>query len=379
MTILRTQLTYMVLEPEQQISPGRDVARPRTGPANEKLLQRVVNACAANVVALDETGAAIHASGAWRIFASKNGFPAVEKSYGLEALKDCNETTGIVEGKNGFAHDVQKIIKGLHAEIQKEYILKGADSTKWFLVKAAKLDMPGEDAFRILVTLEDITRRKLAEEELRHLGGRLIKAQEEERSRVGRDLHDDLSQRLAIFSMELEQLRRKIPGERDDLTSIVQTLMTRAQDLASDIHRLSYQLHPFKLDTLGLSAAIKSLCEEISDRRDLKIKFQQKGFPAALPPDITLCIFRIAQEALHNIVKHSGAREAKLVLTKTSEAVRFRVVDRGYGFDIEAAKMKKRLGLLSMKERLRLVGGEISIHSRPAEGTQIDVLIPLQT
>jgi len=212
------------------------------------------------------------------------------------------------------------------------------------------------------LTLEDITRRKLAEEELRHLGGRLIRAQEEERSRVGRDLHDDLGQRLAIFSMELEQLRRKIPGERDDLTSSVKTLMTRAQDLASDIHRLSYQLHPFKLDTLGLSAAIKSLCEEISDRRDLKIKFQQKGFPVALPPDITLCIFRIAQEALHNIVKHSGAREAKLVLTKTAEAIRFRVVDRGYGFDIEAAKMKKRLGLLSMRERLRLVGGEISIH-----------------
>jgi signal transduction histidine kinase len=138
------------------------------------------------------------------------------------------------------------MIKGLHAEIQKEYVLKGADSTKWFLVKAAKLDMPGEDVFRILVTLEDITRRKLAEEELRHLGGRLIRAQEEERSRVGRDLHDDLGQRLAIFSMELEQLRRKIPGERDDLTSGVKTLMTRAQDLASDIHRLSYQLHPFK-------------------------------------------------------------------------------------------------------------------------------------
>lgn len=160
------------------------------------------------------------------------------------------------------------------------------------------------------------TRRKLAEDELRHLGGRLIKAQEEERSRVGRDLHDDLSQRLAVFSIELEQLRRKLPGERDDLTCSVMSLITRAQDLASDIHRLSYELHPFKLDTLGLSAAIKGLCEEISNHRDLKIKFQQKGFPAALPPDVTLCIFRVAQEALHNIVKHSGAREAKVILTK---------------------------------------------------------------
>lgn len=367
----------MVLEPELPTTPRWDGLRQPKQPANEKFLQRVVDACAANVVALDETGAVLHASRAWRIFAAKNGFQTVEGSYGLDALQGCNETAGIVRAKNGFAHDVRQIIKGLHAEIQKEYIFKGAHATKWFLVRAAKLDMPGMPGFRILVTLEDITRRKLAEEELRHVGGRLIKAQEEERSRVGRDLHDDLSQRLAVFSMELEQLRRQIPEERDDLSSSVRNLMTRAQELASDVHRLSYQLHPFKLDTLGLTTAIKSLCEEISDRRDLKIKFQQKGFPAALPPDITLCLFRIAQEALHNIVKHSGAREAKLVLTKTSEAVRFRVLDRGFGFDIEAAKMKKRLGLLSMKERLRLVGGEISIRSRPSEGTQIDVLIPL--
>ncbi len=373
---MRTNFTYMVLEPELKTSPNWDTSRPSKQPATEKFLQRVVDACAANVVALDETGAVLHVSRAWRIFAGKNGFPATG-SFGLEALQGCNETVGIDHARNGFVQDAEKIIKGLHSEIQKEYVLKVPDSTKWFLVKAAKLDMPGERAFRVLVTLEDITRRKLAEEELRQLGGRLIKAQEEERSRIGRDLHDDLSQRLAIFSMELEQLRRAMPGERDDLTSSVRKLMTRAQELASDIHRLSYQLHPFKLDTLGLSSAIKSLCQEISDHRDLKIKFQQKGFPAALPPEITLCIFRIAQEALHNIVKHSGAREAKLVLTKTSEAIRLRVVDRGTGFDIEAAKTRKRLGLLSMKERLRLVGGELSIRSRPTEGTQIDVLIPI--
>jgi signal transduction histidine kinase len=334
-----------------------------------------VDACAANVVALDETGAVLHVSRAWRILAAKNGFDGTDGSYGLDDLQSCNGSTGI--GKNKFVQDVQKIIKGLHAEIEKEYILRGVNSSKWFLVRAAKLAMPAKSGFRILVTLEDITRQKLAEEELRQLGGRLIKAQEEERSRVGRDLHDDLSQQLAVFSMELEELKRNIPEERGDLTSNVVSLMTRAQELNSHIHRLSYQLHPFKLHMLGLSAAIKSLCEEISDHRDLKIRFQHKGFPAALAPDISLCLFRIAQEALHNIVKHSGAREAKLVLTRNSEAVRFRVLDRGCGFDVEAAKMKKRLGLLSMRERLRLVGGEFSIRSRRSEGTQIDVLIPL--
>jgi signal transduction histidine kinase len=369
---LKSNLTYMVLEPDLRASRLADGPPQRNQLTNDKFLQRVVDACAANVVALDETGAVLQVSRAWRILATRNGFPSLENSYGLEALQSCNDRV-----KSRLLEDVQDIIKGRHEEIQNEYILQSANSAKWFLVRAAKLVMPGMSGCRILVTLEDITRRKLAEEELRHLGGRLIKAQEEERSRVGRDLHDDLSQRLAVFSIELEQLRRKIPIERDDLTGSVMRLITRAQDLASDVHRLSYELHPFKLDTLGLSAAIKGVCEEISNHRDLKIKFQQKGFPAALPPDITLCIFRVAQEALHNIVKHSGAREAKLILTKTQEAIRLRVLDRGVGFDIEAAKMKKRLGLLSMKERIRLVGGEISIRSTPSEGTQIDVLIPL--
>jgi signal transduction histidine kinase len=362
----------MVLERDLQKSRTADGVPPRNQLTNDKFLQRVVDACAANVVELDETGAVLQVSRAWRILATKYGFPSQKESYGLEALQRCND-----RGKSRFIKDVQDIIKGLHAEIQNEYILQGAPSAKWFLVRAAKLIMPGMSGCRILVTLEDISRRKLAEEELRHLSGRLIKAQEEERSRVGRDLHDDLSQRVAVFSIELEQLRRKLTGERDDVTCSVMSLITRAQDLASDIHRLSYELHPFKLDTLGLSAAIKGLCAEISNHRDLKIKFQQKGFPAALPPDITLCIYRVAQEALHNIVKHSGAREAKLILTRTSEAVRFQVVDRGTGFDIDAAKTKKRLGLLSMKERIRFVGGELSIRSRPAEGTHIDVIIPL--
>jgi signal transduction histidine kinase len=370
--VLRTNLSYIAIKPELA-TVTRWESKQRKEPASEKFLQRVVDACAANVVALDETGAVLHVSRAWRIFAARNGFGGEEGSYGLDDLQTCNGTSG----KNKFVHDVQKIIKGLHAEIEKEYILRGLNSSKWFLVRAARLAMPAMSGFRILVTLEDITRRKLAEEELRQLGGRLIKAQEEERSRVGRDLHDDLSQRLAVFSMELEELKQKMPEDRDDLTSHVVSLMTRAQELTSNIHRLSYQLHPFKLHTLGLSAAIKDLCEEISDHRDLKIRFQPKGFPAALPPEISLCLFRIAQEALHNIVKHSGAREAKLVLTKTSEAVRFRALDRGCGFDVEAAKTKKRLGLLSMRERLRLVGGELSIRSRRSEGTQIDVLIPL--
>jgi len=370
-------MTYMVLEPELRRRLRWDNLKPRPEIKDEKFLGRVVEACAVNMVALDERGAVLHVSRAWKVLLGNEGLGAVGGSYGLDALKNWSEPIGIDHSKTGFRADVQAIIKGLKPEFENEYILRDVKPAKWFLVRAAKLDMPAMRGFRILVTLEDITLRKHAEEELRQLGGRLIKAQEEERSRVGRDLHDDLNQQLAIFSIELEQLKRSLPGDRVDLTASVVSLMTRAQELASHIHELSYQLHPFKLDTLGLCAAIKSLCDETSDHRNLKIKFHQKGFPSSLPPEIALCMFRIAQEAVHNIVKHSGAQEAKLVLTRTSEVLHMKVLDSGCGFDIETAKLKKRLGLLSIKERLRLVGGDFSIRSRPSEGTQIDVLIPI--
>ena len=223
----------------------------------------------------------------------------------------------------------------------------------------------------------DITERKQTEEALRELGGRLITAQEEERRRIARELHDDLNQRMALLSIELEQLGQKIPEKQSDLRQRVRDLRTKAQEISTEIHQMSYKLHPFKLDHLGLAAALKSFCEEISVGQVLKVVCHQKGFPATIPAEVTLCVFRIAQESLRNVARHSGAREAQVVLEKTDAAVRLTILDRGCGFDAEADTMKKGLGFISMRERLRLVGGEISIHSQPGRGTLIDVIVPL--
>ncbi len=224
----------------------------------------------------------------------------------------------------------------------------------------------------------DITERKETEEALRDLSGRLINAQEEERRRVARELHDDLSQRMALLSIELEQLGQKMPQQQHDLRSRVQNLRTKAQEISTEIHRLSYKLHPSKLDHLGLAAAVKSFCEELSESRELRIEFRQQGFPATLPMDVTLCVFRIAQESLRNVIKHSGALEAQVLLEKTDRAVRLSVSDVGCGFDTESEKMKRGLGFISMRERLRLVGGKISIHSGTSQGTRIEVSVPLK-
>lgn len=226
----------------------------------------------------------------------------------------------------------------------------------------------------------DISERKRAEESLKYLGSRLIAAQEEERKRVARELHDDLNQRMAVLSIELEQLSQKIE-KPFSLRKHVHKLQLQAQEISTDIHRLSYKLHPSKLDHLGLAAAIKSLCDDFSlvQSGKSKVHFHQSGLPAALPKDITLCLFRIAQEGLRNCVKHSGAELVQVMLTKTDHSVRLSVSDNGCGFDTGSELMERGLGFISMQERLRLVGGEINVFSQPRRGTRIDASVPLNS
>jgi PAS domain S-box-containing protein len=223
----------------------------------------------------------------------------------------------------------------------------------------------------------DISERKRTEEALKDLGGRLIAAQEEERRRVARELHDDFNQRLAVLCIELEQLGNKMDGSLN-LRRSVERLKTQAHELAAEIHRLSYKLHPAKLDHLGLAAAIKSLCAELNESERLNVEFFQTGFPATVKKDITLCLFRIAQESLRNCVKHSQAQSVRVVLTKTRSAIRLLVSDNGCGFNINSDLMERGLGFISMKERLHLVGGRMNVYTKPQRGTRIEVSVPLK-
>lgn len=339
----------------------------------DMFLRRIVDTCASAVAVLDEFGTVLYVSPAWQTFADQKG---------STELSDLNEGylgfwNTSAERANPLIDDIQQILTGREREFHKEYSFPCGDDRMSFLVHAARVDLPGTNRFRLLVTREDVTRHRQAEEALRNLGGRLINAQEEERSRIARELHDDLSQQLAIMSIELEQLGQKIPDYGQNLKMLVRGLWEKAQEISSEIHRLSYQLHPAKLDHLGLAAAIKSLCHETSERGEIKIDFQQKGFPADLSREVTLCVFRITQESLNNVTRHSGAHEAQIVLRKTSKGVHLRVSDSGCGFDMQSSQTKSGLGFISMRERLRLVGGRISIRSQPFIGTQIDVVVPI--
>jgi len=217
----------------------------------------------------------------------------------------------------------------------------------------------------------DVTSRKQAEEALSGMTRKLIEAQEHERARIGRELHDDINQRLAMVAIELEQLQ-------DDPSEIQQHVQKLRKDLVSisdDVQALSHELHTSKLEHLGVVAGIRSWCKEFGERHGMKINFKTDT-ARPLSGEISVTLFRVLQEALHNAVKHSGVKQAEVHLSEHSNEIHLTIRDSGKGFEIEAAKHGRGLGLVSMEERVRLVNGTIAIESRPMGGTSIRVGIP---
>ena len=218
----------------------------------------------------------------------------------------------------------------------------------------------------------DITDRKRVEGSVIEMTGRLINAQEEERRRIARELHDDFNQRLALLSIGLERL--ELSAETDAAhSSHIGDLRRLTQDIASDVHRLSHQLHPAKLEHLGLVAAVKGLCRELSEQYGADIDFLYRDVPTSITKESALCLFRVAQEALSNTIKHSGVRKGRLELIGDRGILHLCISDGGAGFDSETVSAKGRLGLISMQERVRAAGGTIAIESRPLRGTRISV------
>jgi PAS domain S-box-containing protein len=225
----------------------------------------------------------------------------------------------------------------------------------------------------------DITERKLTEEKLEVLTGRLITAQEEERARIARELHDDFSQRLAMQSIGLEQLCGKFPPSEVEGRATVQQLLKRTQEISFDLHSLSHQLHSSRLEHVGLGSALRGLCEEISEKYRIEVEFAESVHASKIPKDPALCLFRIAQEALGNIVKHSGAKQAQVELSTTKNEILLRILDAGVGFDVGLRDSTAGIGLVGMRERLRLVGGKLSIQSALMRGTEILAEVPLHS
>jgi signal transduction histidine kinase len=234
------------------------------------------------------------------------------------------------------------------------------------------------------------SRRRLAEHALRtsetalrssyqeaqHLAGRLIAAQESERSRLARELHDNLSQKLVLLCMDIERLGLRTPRSPSAIAHSLDELLERSSDIASDVRCLAHDLHPPRLELVGLASAVEGLCRDVSRQCDVRVRFRLGALSRRVPPDLALCLFRITQESLQNVIKHSGASTATVRLTQTGQDIRLHITDTGKGFEPDSRKAAG-FGLLSMRERVHYAGGRISIHASAGRGTRIVVTLPL--
>jgi PAS domain S-box-containing protein len=259
--------------------------------------------------------------------------------------------------------------------LEKRYVRKDG-SRIWGRLNVSLLKRGSGGPPLVVALVEDITERKVADEALSNVSRRLIEAQEQERTRIARDLHDDINQRLGLLAIELERLKMDIPDSSTGVLGRMDELQKQAADIAADIQALSHQLHSPRLEYLGIVAAMRGFCQEFGAQQKAEIDFRSHDLSGPVPPDVSLCLFRVLQEALHNAAKHSRASRFAVQLWGTTGEIHLTVSDTGVGFDLEAAMKGSGLGLVSMQERVRLMKGTISIGSKPS-GTTISASVPL--
>ncbi|MCS6265889.1 MAG: sensor histidine kinase [Nitrospira sp.] len=214
-------------------------------------------------------------------------------------------------------------------------------------------------------------------QELRDLAARLLTAQEEERRRISRDLHDDINQRLAMLVVQAESLESSLPPSASDCSKELRSIQDRLTELSDDVRHLAYQFHPSILDDLGLTVALQRLVDECAARANLQGTFDVSPAPQTVPQTVATCLYRIAQESLANVMKHAQASRVMVSLASTADAITLTVQDDGVGFDTQQlANNHRGLGLISMAERLRLVRGTVTIDSLPHQGTRLYIKVP---
>jgi len=261
---------------------------------------------------------------------------------------------------------------------QMEYRLQRNDGEYRWIFDLGVPRFNADDSFAGFIgSCLDVTERKLAEEVLSQMSGKLIAAHEQERSWIARELHDDINQRLALLAVNLDGLSQKLPASTVELSRRIRKEREIVSELTRDVQALSHRLHSSKLEYLGLAAAAASFCKELSDRQKVKIDFLCDDIPKNLPQEISLCVFRVMQEALQNGTKHSGSPHFEVRLSRASNEVQMTVRDQGIGFDLEDAINSCGIGITSMRERLKMVNGELSIESRLQHGTTIRARVPL--
>jgi PAS domain S-box-containing protein len=222
----------------------------------------------------------------------------------------------------------------------------------------------------------DVTDSRSAQEALAGVSRKLIEVQERERTRIARDLHDDIAQRIALLAIDIDELQQNLPDSPCEVVTRLEALQNQTSQLATDVQAISHGLHSSKLEYLGIVAAMRAFCREFAEKHQVEIDFQSHDLLDAVTSETSICLFRVLQEALQNAAKHSGVRHFDVELSQTSREIQLTIADHGSGFNPKAALNGCGLGLTSMQERLRLINGCLSIKSKPGRGTRVYARVP---
>ena len=279
------------------------------------------------------------------------------------------------EDRDEIEDGMQEIMRSSDDGTVEYRIVRPDGTVRWLMSRGRVHFDPSGRPDRLMGVSLDITERKEAEEMSRDFSGRLIDAHEEERARLARELHDDVTQRLAGMAIDAARAEREVAPAA--LNQILRALQDGLVRLSEDIHTLSYRLHPTLLADLGLAEAIKAECERVSRQESILVTVDVGDVPGAFPQNVALCLFRVTQEALCNVVRHAGARAATVSLRSEGDGLELLVRDDGVGFDADLEDSRRTLGLLGMRERVHLVAGRIDIKSEPGKGTAVSVRVPL--
>jgi len=302
--------------------------------------------------------------------------PELESMYGLQpgsfsGTQAAFEKLVHPDDRSGVIALVEESLKTGEPVRREWRVVWPDESVHWVVGRwQAFVDESGKPARMIGVNV-DVTERKLAEQALAEMTRKLIQSQEQERTRIGRELHDDINQRLAMLAIELEQLQ----SNPSQIETRLDKLRKEVAAVSSDVQALSHDLHSSKLEYLGVVAGMRSWCTELAERQNIEIGFRSE-VSSLLPSEVGLTLFRVLQESVHNAIKHSVAKRIEVQLREEDNEIHLIISDRGRGFDIAAALQGKGLGLTSMRERVRLIRGTLSMNSRSNGGTTVHVRVP---
>ena len=276
------------------------------------------------------------------------------------------------------ASDTLSMALGSHKGFSNECRLRRRDGVYRWMFGVASPRVNGDGSFAGFIgSAVDVSDQKVAREALEKVSGQLIEAQEKERRRLARELHDDICQRLAMLSLKIEKVTKGWGRGQLSVANQLEQIWQQCSNLTIDVQALSHELHPSILDNLGLATAVKGFCREVAEQSGVAVEFVGKNIPNSLPPEVSLSLFRVVQEAVHNAVKYSGQKHFEVRLQGEPGHLQLEVSDKGVGFDATNGPSGGGLGLVSMAERIYQVNGTFEIDSRPNAGTRIRACVPL--